>query len=129
MTAQPALLADLGPRRIAAPIVRRPNSFYHRRHLYPCEWSTLARELKELCGWRCTYCDRPCQRPDDPATAHLPVLTCAHTWPPDHAPDAPVVSLAMLCARCHLAFDAERRHAPSGRMTYGWVQLDLFGAD
>jgi hypothetical protein len=43
MTAQPALLSDLGgaPPCLHAPIVRRPNSFYRRRDRYPIDWLRL----------------------------------------------------------------------------------------
>jgi hypothetical protein len=59
------------------------------------------------------------------------VLGIAHTWPETHDPSAPVVCCAIWCASCHLRFDAERRGyarrwGEPGRMTYGWVQLELF---
>jgi hypothetical protein len=133
MTAQPALLSDLGgaPPCLHAPIVRRPNSFYRRRDRYPIDWLRLATEIKELCGYICQDCGKRCRRPGEPFDTVRRTLTIAHVWPADHAPDAEIVCCAPLCAPCHLRYDAERkayarRHGEPGRMVYGVVQLELF---
>ena len=32
------------------------------RKLYPSNWTEIARELKDLVGWSCEKCGRPCRR-------------------------------------------------------------------
>ncbi|HXF63044.1 MAG TPA: hypothetical protein VNK95_15575, partial [Caldilineaceae bacterium] len=80
-----------------------------QRERYPLDWPTIARSIKEACGWICQGCGKACRRPGEPFQGHRYTLTVAHTYPPDHAPDAAVVCVAALCAPCHLRFDAERK--------------------
>lgn len=32
------------------------------RKLYPANWTEIAREIKDLAGWSCEECGRPCRR-------------------------------------------------------------------
>lgn len=76
---------------------------------YPANWSEIAHEIKDACGWQCQECGRQCRRPGEPFDTHRRTLTVAHLWPEDHAPDAPVVFVVALCAPCHLRYDAPRK--------------------
>lgn len=80
-----------------------------RLELYPQEWNEIARAVKSACDWQCQECGLQCRRPGEPFDTHRRTLTVAHLWPEDHAPDAPIVFVAALCARCHLRADAERK--------------------
>ena len=82
-----------------------------QRERYPVDWEQIAFEVKESVDWRCQNpeCNRQCRRPGERFDTHRRTLTVAHTYPDDHAPDAPVVSVAALCAGCHLRLDAERK--------------------
>lgn len=98
---------------------RAPTSWWARRHLYPVDWKQVAEELKEANNWRCLACNRQCLRPGessllrtDPRLRAQHTLTCAHAYPADHNPAAPVVVIHCLCAPCHLRFDLERRNSP-----------------
>lgn len=81
-------------------------------HRYPVNWPAVARAIKEIVGWECQECGRECRRPGDEYDAtdrrgeFARTLTCAHVWPEDHAPDAPVVSVMVLCGPCHVRYDA-----------------------
>lgn len=81
---------------------------------YPVEWNALATEVKEAAGWECQECGRQCRKPNEAHVSHKFTLTVAHLMPDDHAPDAPEVFVAALCAPCHLRIDNERR-AASGK--------------
>lgn len=35
------------------------------RKLYPKQWNKIARAKKNLCNWRCEWCDRPCRQPNE----------------------------------------------------------------
>lgn len=81
-----------------------------KRELYPVDWEAIATTVKDAADWTCQQCGRQCRRPGEPFRGHQDTLTVAHTGPdPDHAPDAPVVCVAALCAPCHLRLDAPRK--------------------
>ncbi|HXF62965.1 MAG TPA: hypothetical protein VNK95_15175 [Caldilineaceae bacterium] len=96
--------------------------------LYPDNWDEIAYAVKDAAGWECQLCGAACRRPDDPATAHLPVLTVAH-WFHDYT--SPATFVVSLCAACHNRHDAyyraanRRRRALERQRTQG--QLDLLG--
>lgn len=76
---------------------------------YPVEWDIIAADIKSAVDWQCQACGAQCRRPGEAFDTHRRTLTVAHVWPDDHAPDAPVVCVAALCAPCHLRFDASRK--------------------
>lgn len=86
-----------------------------RRERYPSEWNAIAMEIKEANDWTCQECERQCRRPGEKFDTHRRTLTVAHTYPADHDTMAPVVSVAPLCAGCHLRLDAERRKEHTAR--------------
>jgi hypothetical protein len=89
-----------------------------RRERYPINWPAVSAAIKAACNWQCLECDQPCRRPGEPFDSYLRTLTCAHVWPEDHAPDAAVVCVMVLCARCHLLYDAPKATAARRR----WVR-------
>lgn len=76
---------------------------------YPVDWKAIAHAVKSACGWQCQLCGKQCRRPWETFDTHERTLTVAHLWPENHAPDAPEVFVAALCAPCHLQFDAPRK--------------------
>ena len=88
------------------------------RSLYPKDWDTIAREVKEAAGWKCQECDRPCRMPGESFAAfqvrHAAhflvdekpgqhVLTVAHL---DHVPaNCDRSNLRALCTVCHCRYD------------------------
>jgi hypothetical protein len=85
-----------------------------RLELYPDDWPLIAREVKEACDWTCQVCEAACRRPNDPETAHLPVLTVAHWF---HDYEAEAVFVVACCAPCHLAHD-RHYHWRNRRLRY-----------
>lgn len=87
----------------------------------------LAREIKELSGWRCLACDRLCRRPGELNLGWEYVLTVAHVT---QIYEGDAVQLAALCLPCHLRMDApftwwaRRRHQHVRRVLAG--QLEIF---
>lgn len=79
-----------------------------RNSLYPIDWQTIAREIKESVGYKCLACGRQCRRPGQFYLGWEYELTCAHICQ-DYS--APVVYVAALCLPCHLKHDAP----------YSWV--------
>lgn len=79
-----------------------------QRELYPDDWEAIATAVKDAADWCCQECGAQCRRPGEPFDTHRRTLTVAHLWP-DNVPDAPVVSVAALCAPCHLRYDAARK--------------------
>jgi hypothetical protein len=71
---------------------------------YPHEWRDLAREIKELCEWRCQQCGRQCRRPGEFYLGWAYELTVAHYF---HEYNTPTAFVVALCAPCHFAHDAE----------------------
>ena len=70
--------------------------------IYPPEWTTIARQVKDAADWRCTRCHHP----HDPTNGYT--LT-VHHW--DHNtfnnhPD----NLIALCQRCHLREEGRYRN-------------------
>lgn len=80
---------------------------------YPVDWEEIAISIKEANDWVCHACGRQCRKPGEAFDTHKRTLTVAHLYPPDHAPDAPIVFVAPLCAGCHLQEDARRRKEQS----------------
>jgi hypothetical protein len=76
---------------------------------YPADWKAIAHAIKSVCDWQCQACGKQCRRPWEAFDTHQRTLTVAHLCPEDHAPDAPVVFVAALCAPCHLQMDAPRK--------------------
>lgn len=85
------------------------------RGRYPAEWDAIAAEIKDAAGWQCQECGTQCRKPGEPFDGHRRTLTVAHLSPADHAPDAPIVFVAALCAPCHLRQDAPRKAADRRR--------------
>lgn len=71
--------------------------------LYPEEWSTLAREIKEANHWRCQACQKQCRRPGEMWLGWDYEMACAHICQ-DYEGES--VCVAAVCARCHLLMDA-----------------------
>lgn len=94
-----------------------------KTELYPMRWNEIASEVKEANDWVCQECGRQCRRPGELFDTHQRTLTVAHTYPDDHAPDAPVVCVAALCAPCHLRLDAPRKARQ--RIERRWHQMGL----
>jgi hypothetical protein len=67
--------------------------FDRNKHLYPDNWSEIAKHIKDSAGWCCSACDAP----------HGPsphILTVHHL---DHNPaNCEYDNLLALCQRCHL---------------------------
>lgn len=98
-----------------------------KRELYPVDWEAIATAVKGAADWTCQQCGRQCRRPDELFDSHVRTLTVAHLYPADHAPDAPVVCVAALCAPCHLRLDAPRKARQ--RIERRWHQLALRPCD
>lgn len=81
---------------------------------YPVEWRTVAREIKDACGYRCQQCGRQCRRPGEFYLGWEYELTVAH-YHQEYAGEA--VFVTALCVPCHFAHDchhswrARRRNA------------------
>lgn len=73
------------------------------RREYPTHWSQIAYEVKAANDWRCQACGRLCRRPGELYLGWEWELTCAHL---SQDYDAEAVTVAALCVRCHLAYDA-----------------------
>lgn len=71
--------------------------------LYPTDWRALAREIKQACDYRCQECGRNCRRPGQFRLGWEYELAVAHLTQDYHAE---AVTVAALCARCHLRYDA-----------------------
>jgi len=105
------------------------------RSLYPPNWNDIALSVKEVAGWTCQECQRPCRKPDqewadfvlellngggsdgwyaqtceavDEGVLEKPgrfVLTVAHL---NHRPeDCRPENLRALCSGCHLRYDGK----------------------
>lgn len=82
------------------------------RSLYPDDWESIARGVKEHAGWKCQACGKQCRKPGEPFTTHRNTLTVAHM---NHQPaDCRPENLKALCAPCHLRYDAQH-HAETRR--------------
>lgn len=86
--------------------------------LYPVDWVSLARDIKEANGYVCQACHRQCRRPGEFWLGWEYELTLAHY---DREYDDDAVFVVPLCVRCHLLHDcrhswrARRRNA--GQLT------------
>ncbi len=95
--------------------------------LYPDNWPTIAREIKEACEWRCSECDTQCRRPGEFNLGWQYTLTVAHY---DYEYEASEVFVVALCIRCHFRHDsqhtwkARRRNLTLRRRLAG--QLEIF---
>lgn len=95
---------------------------------YPVEWRTIAREIKETCGYRCQQCDRQCRRPGEFWLGWDYELTVAHI---SQDYEAEAVTVAALCVRCHLIYDAphswlaRQRWARQRRRNAGQLEISL----
>jgi hypothetical protein len=76
--------------------------------LYPEDWKQIAEAAKEAANWTCEKCGA--QRGELRANRHgvekATVITVAHL---DHDPWRSKPRLAVLCAPCHLRYDASQR--------------------
>jgi len=89
-----------------------------QRERYPVDWENIATEIKDAADWTCQQCGEVCRRPGEPFDTNKRALTVAHLYPDNHAPDAPVVFVAALCAPCHLRADAARKAHQRRRNKY-----------
>lgn len=71
--------------------------------IYPDNWPAIATAVKEACNWRCQQCGCRCRRPGELYLGWQYQLTVAHLTQ-DY--EAEAVTVAALCAPCHLAYDA-----------------------
>lgn len=112
------------------------------RSRYPDNWDAIAKGIKDMAGWCCEHCGRPCRVPGDDElefAEHIDesgwgsyydapgrfVLTTAHL---DQDPGNNAISnLAALCAPCHLRHDAPYREANSMAKRERAGQLPLLG--
>lgn len=96
------------------------------RSLYPKDWGSIARQVKDESGWTCENCGKQCKHPDEQPLEFLEkirtgrlsecpvvseylehptrwVLTVAHL---DHNPsNCERQNLRALCAPCHCRYD------------------------
>ena len=99
------------------------------KSLYPEDWPTIARAIKEACDWRCSECDTQCRRPGEFNLGWQYTLTVAHY---DGEYEASAVFVVALCIRCHFRHDApqvwkaRRRNLRWRRRFAG--QLEIFTA-
>lgn len=97
-------------------------------YLYPTNWQTIARDIKDACGWRCQACERQCRRPGEFFLGWQYELTLAHYW---HEYDTPTAFVVALCSECHLRHDApfawpaRRRAARARQQRAGQLALIL----
>lgn len=75
----------------------------NNRSLYPKNWRALARECKELAGWRCAECfiEHGAIRVSWAGRPYPVYMVAAHV---DHDPHNPTPRLACVCPRCHWRF-------------------------
>lgn len=73
------------------------------RLLYPDNWHSIAREIKESNGWRCQECDRQCRRPGEMAIGWEYELQIAHY---DNEYESDAIFVVAWCAKCHFRHDA-----------------------
>ena len=71
--------------------------------LYPDNWRKLSTELKQICNYRCTACNRQCRRPGEFYLGWDYEAVVAHISQDYHAPE---IQVACLCAACHFIHDA-----------------------
>jgi 5-methylcytosine-specific restriction endonuclease McrA len=77
-----------------------------RRLLYPPDWPTISRRIKQAAGWVCQRCQAPHGEPN-PVTGSKVVLTTHHKdADPSNCEDA---NLEALCQLCHNRADAAMR--------------------
>jgi len=75
------------------------------RSLYPDDWESIARDVKERADWKCQACGKQCRKPGEPFDTHKNTLTVHHI---DHCPEnCSQDNLIALCAPCHLRADAQ----------------------
>jgi len=67
--------------------------FYKNKHLYPWNWDSIAKKIKDAAGWVCEACGHP----HGPSPHVLTVDHFDHN-PKNNDPD----NLIPLCQRCHL---------------------------
>ncbi len=92
-------------------------------HRYPADWVAIATAIKAANDWQCQSCGRQCRRPGEPFDSHTNTLTVAHL---EHNPDAAVVTVAALCAPCHLRYDATAKAARrKAKLTSQATQITL----
>lgn len=101
------------------------------RQAYPANWEELARQCKELAGWRCQHCqiEHGAWRVSRKGQPYQVWMTAAHKWPFDQSNPNP--DLLCLCFSCHARYDAP------WLLRAQWVELErlkhrvllkLFGA-
>lgn len=72
--------------------------------LYPEDWETIARLIKEANHWQCQECGRQCRRPGEFNLGWEWQLTVSHY---DGVYETSEVFLAVLCVRCHFKHDVQ----------------------
>lgn len=102
---------------------------YRDRAFYPSDWPQRAAALKASVGC-CQRCGaRPGEKKPNRFGELKPVvLTVAHL---DHDPYNPAARLCVLCAACHLRYDASHaeRFRKAHNMAVARGQLEMFGED
>lgn len=81
----------------------RVQQMTYKSWLYCDNWRAIARAVKEAAEWRCQCCGTRCRRPGEMWIGWQHELTVAHLSQ-DYT--AEVVTVAALCRKCHLAYDA-----------------------
>lgn len=93
---------------------------------YPVNWTGIAREIKDICGWRCQECDQQCRRPGEMWLGWEYELTVSHY---DGDYENASIFVAALCLPCHFRHDApfvwwaRRRHERQRRQMAGQLFL------
>lgn len=95
-----------------------------QRDLYPPDWKAIAERHKEAANWTCEQCgaQRGDQRPNRHGELKPVVITTAHV---NHDPWARNAQLKVLCASCHLRYDAKQRRRQRRMMAMARGQMVL----
>ncbi len=72
-------------------------------YLYPENWPSIAREIREACDYVCQMCGLQCRRPGELFLGWQYELTVAHY---DQEYDSESVFVVACCCKCHFRHDA-----------------------
>lgn len=71
--------------------------------LYPVDWPTITRQIKDANHYKCQACDKQCRRPGEMWLGWNYEMAIAHICQDYEAESVFVVAI---CAHCHLVMDA-----------------------